>query len=127
MIIVIIHWRIKPTDEAEQAFFRYWREIAKIDDKGNLIGEFLSAPIPANQFKFRVDDLTFGHGVLDCRHFMNIGFWKDESSFQDQVGHKMKDDRTIEPFEADRRTRTLLNPREWRRGGFQLPDEGTCD
>ena len=127
MVIVIIHWRIKPTQEAEDAFFNYWANVAKIDDKSHLVGEFLSAPLPAKDFPFRVDDLTFGHGVLDCRHFLNIGFWKDRESFHEQVGQNMKDDTGIESFEADRRTRTILTPKQWRMGKWKLPEEGTCE
>src|SRR4051812_599437 len=127
MVIVMIHWRIKSTEAAEQEFFKWWREKATIPDKSNLVGEFLSAPIPASQFKYRVDDLTFGHGVLDCRHFMNIGFWEDEKSFHEQVGDKFRDDLPIMPFEADRRTRTILSPKEWRRGQWELPVDGTCE
>jgi hypothetical protein len=126
VIAVLIHWRIKPTPEAEKAFFDFWTKVARIDDKKALVGEFLSAPLPAKDFPFRVDDLFFGHGVLDCRHFVNIGFWKDWQSFYDQVGKNMSDDKPMLEFEADRRTRTVLEPKHWRIGEFSLPREGTC-
>lgn len=92
MIAVLIHWRIKATEAAEKEFFDYWTKVAKINDKANLVGEFLSTPLPANNFPFRVDDLSLGHGVLDCKHFLNIGFWKDWESFYEQVGKNMSDD-----------------------------------
>ncbi|MGV3569880.1 MAG: hypothetical protein ACO1PB_04710 [Ramlibacter sp.] len=127
MVVVMIHWRIKSTDDDEKAFFEWWSETATIAHKSGLIGEFLSAPIPANKFDYKVDDLTFGHGVLDCRHFMNIGLWKDEESFKKQVGDKFNDNGPIMAFEADRRTRTILSPKQWRRGQSQLPDLGSCE
>ena len=127
MIIVLIHWRIKPTDQAVSGFFEWWKNEAPIKDKINLAGEFLSAPIPARQFPFRVDDLTFGHGLLDCRHFVNVGIWKDWDSFYEQVGKHMNDDKPLLSFEADRRTRTILEPQQWRIGQFGLPESGTCE
>jgi hypothetical protein len=127
MIIVLIHWRIKPTDEAENAFVQFWTTMATINIKTHLAGEFLSAPLPANQFPFRVDDLFFGHGVLDCRHFINVGLWNDFESFNEQVGKYMRDDKPILPFEADRRTRTVLEPRHWRVGQWTLPGKGSCE
>ena len=127
MIIVLIHWRIKPTDIAEREFFEHWCNKAKIDDKTGLGGEFLSAPIPASQLPFRTDDLTFGHGLLDCRHFINVGMWKDWESFYEQVGKLMSDDKPLLPFEADRRTRTILEPKTQRIGGWQFPTSGTCE
>jgi hypothetical protein len=102
VVIVLIHWRIKPNRDSEAAFFDYWATKAKIGDKLNLVGEFLSTPIPARDFPYRVDDLSFGPGVLDCWHYLNVGFWKDKESFHDQVGKHMKDDKDIEHFEVDR-------------------------
>jgi len=127
MVIVLIHWRIKPTRDAEAAFFDHWAKKVKIDDKSSLAGEFLSAPIPAKDFPYRVDDLSFGPGLLDCWHYLNVGFWKDKESFHDQVGRHMKDDKPIEHFEADRRTRTVLEPKQWRVGSYSLPKAGTCE
>lgn len=127
MIIVLIHWRIKPTDEAVAAFYDYWKNKAKIKDKSGLTGEFLSAPLPARQFPFRVDDLALGPGLLDCRHFINVGIWKDWEAFFEQVGQYMNDDKPLQDFEADRRTRTILEPQQWRMGQFDLPEMGTCE
>jgi hypothetical protein len=127
LILVLIHWRIKPTPDAEKSFFDYWTTMALINDKSNLTGEFLSAPLPANQFPFRVDDLFFGHGLLDCRHFINVGIWKDWESFYEQVGKYINDDQPILDFEAERRTRTVLKVQHWRIGQWPLPDRGSCD
>ena len=126
MVVVLIHWRIKPTDEAEAAFFEYWTNDATINDKSSLAAEFLSAPMLARDVPFRVDDLTLGPGILDCRHFVNVGIWETWEAFYDQVGKNMGDDAPVKPFEADRRTRTVLRPRESRVGSWPLPSEGTC-
>lgn len=83
MIAVLIHWRIKPTPQAEQAFFDFWMKVAMIDDKTGLVGEFLSQPLPAGQFPFLVDDLSHGPMDIDWRRFVNIGLWRDWQSFYD--------------------------------------------
>jgi len=127
MILVLIHWRIKADDASEDAFFNFWTEFAKIDDKTNLIGEFLSAPVPANALPFKVDDLSTGHSQTTCRHFINVGAWKDWQSFNDQVGKYMDDAKPMKDFEAERRTRTVLEPKHWRVGGAILPASGTCE
>ena len=126
MVVVLIHWRIKPTEEAEAAFSDFWKNEAKIDDKSSLAAEFLSAPVPAREVPFRVDDLTLGHGVLDCKHFVNVGIWETWDAFYEQVGKYMGDDAPMKPFEADRRTRTVLRLRQSRVGSWSLPSEGTC-
>ena len=126
MILVLIHWRIKPDDASETAFFDFWTQIAKIDDKSNLIGEFLSTPVPAVQFPFNVDDLSTGHSQGNCRHFINVGAWKDWQSFNDQVGKYIDDAKSMKDFEAERRTRTVLEPKHWRIGSAMMPS-GTCE
>ncbi|MBE7367674.1 hypothetical protein [Ramlibacter pallidus] len=131
MIIVLIHWRIKPTDEAESEFFRFWTETAKVEVKEGLAGEFLSAPLrqppDAPRFPFAVDDLSAGHSQGTCRHFVNVGIWKDWQSFYAQVGKFMNDDAPLKPFEAERRTRTVLDPQEFRIGSWALPSTGSCE
>ena len=127
MVIVIIHWRIKPTAQAESDFFNFWTETAIIEDKSNLAGEFLSQPIPADRFKFIVDDYSQGHSLADCRHFINIGIWKDWHSFSGQVGKFMDDEKPLQDFEAERRTRSVLEPKQFRIGAWELPSAGSCE
>ncbi|MNY89386.1 hypothetical protein D3C78_56770 [compost metagenome] len=127
MIIVLIHWRIKPTSEAEAAFFEFWKNQAKILDKTQLIGEFLSAPMPATDFPFKVDDLSESHSNGMCKHFINVGVWKSWNGFNEQVGRYMNDSNPMLEFEAERRTRTVLDPRHWRIGNSHLPIESTCE
>ena len=127
MVVVLIHWRIKPTEEAEAAFFCYWKHVATIDDKSSLAAEYLSAPMSPQEVPFRIDDLTFGHGILNCKHFINVGIWETWDAFYEQVGKHMNDDAPLQPFEADRRTRTVLLPKQSRVGKWSLPSEGTCE
>lgn len=127
MVVVLIHWRIKPTTEAEQAFFCFWKHWATIDDKSSLAAEYLSAPMLPQEAPFRVDDLTIGHGIPDCKHFINVGIWETLEAFYEQVGKNMNNDAPLKPFEADRRTRTVLCPKQLRIGTWPLPSEGTCE
>lgn len=127
MILVLIYWRIKPTDKDIADFKNWWKTEAKISDEGNLIGEFLSEPLPASQFNFAVNDLPAHDGEPPHKAFVNVGMWKDLESFHAQVGHNFRDDKPPMDFEAVRRTRTILEPGDWRRGQWQLPESGTCD
>ena len=127
MIIVLIHWRIKPDGASEAQFLDFWKNEATISNKLNLVGEFLSRPLPASSFGFKVDDLSTGHSQGDCRHFINVGLWADWESFEREVGRLFDDSRALKPFEAERRTRTILQPEAWRRGDFQLPSSGSVE
>src|SRR3989442_338732 len=118
MVIVLIHWRIKPTDEAVAAFFAKWKNGLLIKEKANLIGEFLSQPIPASEFNFAVDDLSPKANEVPHRAFVNVGFWKDWESFFKEVGRHFSDDLAPLGFEAARRTRTILETKEWRVGDW---------
>ena len=39
MFAVLIHWKIKQTDEHRCAFLKFWREQASINNDNELIGE----------------------------------------------------------------------------------------
>jgi hypothetical protein len=127
MIIVLIHWCIKPTDTAVSQFLEWWKDEATISNKTGLVGEFLSAPLPANQFRFRVDDLAPRPENEAYRPFVNVGIWRDRESFYQEVGQYFRDDKPPMEFEAKRRRRTILEPKEWRIGAWYLPETGTCD
>ena len=127
MVIVLIHWRIKPTDEAQADFFKFWIETATIPDKSALVGEFLSAPVPASAFPYTVDDLGTGHSRGRCLHFVNVGVWHDRETFHAQIGRLMNDDKPLLAFESERRTRTVLDPLHFRIGDATLPAHGSCD
>src|SRR5215217_6145522 len=112
MIVAFIYWCIKPTDEAVFQFLEWWKNEATIESKDNLVGEFLSAPLPAHQFPFRVNDLAPQPGDVAYRPFINIGIWKDWESFYQEVGHNFSDDQPLMEFEAATRGRTILEPKE---------------
>ena len=122
MMIILIHWRIKPTEEHIHAFRKYWREQATINNDNGLIGEFLSEPIKPEQVKYPID------GVLpkeekSCVSFINVGIWKNNHSFHDQVGKNIPPLPVLKEFEQYPRRRIPLEPEFWRRGKFQLPVE----
>jgi len=76
----------------------------------------LSKPLPAGDFAFLVDDLSPTTGEEPHCAFINVGIWKDWQSFYEEVGHNFNDNRAPKPFEAMRRTRTILEAKEWRVG-----------
>lgn len=78
----------------------------------------------AAEFPFAVDDLT--PNPRSFRSFVNVGLWRDWHSFYEQVGQYFRDDGPLEPFEAMKRSRTILNPQAHRLGLWELP-EGTCE
>ena len=127
LIIVIIHWWIKPTAQSEVEFLDFWVNKAKIKDKSKLTGEFLSQPLPAADFDYRVNDFSAEDTDENVRHFMNVGIWESAEAFHEEVGHNFNDSDPIENFEAKRRTRTILKPREYRIGCHPLPKSGSCE
>ena len=42
MIIVFIHWKIKPEPEMVKEFLEFWKTAAVVEDRTGLIVEFLS-------------------------------------------------------------------------------------
>ena len=60
------------------------------------------------------------------RSFINVGIWKDWESFYQEVGQNFRDDKPAMDFEAERRSRTIFEPKEWRVGEWRLPEESTC-
>lgn len=118
MVIVLIWWRILPTDQAVQAFLEWWKSHATIADDSALAGEFLSSPLPAGSLPFASDDLSPADGSY--RAFVNVGLWRDLESFYSQVGQYFNDDAPPREFEAQRRRRTILVPQAMRLGGWDL-------
>jgi hypothetical protein len=122
VFIVLIHWRIKPTQADVLKFKNFWRTQVPINDDNNLIGEFLSEPVPADQLLYRVDGMAPEETEAHFS-FVNVGIWRDEESFRAQIGRYIPDDpQKKADFEQYPRRRIPLNPMYWRRGKFQLPD-----
>ena len=121
MAVVLIHWYIKPNEQSVAEFLEWWTTEATVNDTNGLAGEFLSAPVPARELPFRTEDLGASNDRATFWEFVNIGIWKSWESFLEQVGHNIRDDNDLLPFEADIRTRTVLEPQEWRLGDWPLP------
>ena len=45
MHLVLIHWKIRRTEQAVHDFLQYWSDVLTIPDRTGLIGEFLSQPL----------------------------------------------------------------------------------
>ena len=111
--IVLVEWRIKKGREAE--FLKYWSTRATIQDRSGLIGEFLSRVEDQKQFPW----MTWS---LDRRWttFVNVGFWRDDADFDQQIGQYIDNKKPPLAFEAERRRRVFLAPERWRMGGTPL-------
>lgn len=123
MIIVIIHWRIHPNNVSRADFFEYWKKNLEIEDKTNLVGEFLSKPLSASEANFAC--LTMNSEASDdYESFFNIGIWKDLASFEKEIIKPFVGDKsTIEAFEYQYRERMILEPQSRRIGNFNLPED----
>ena len=116
MVIAIIHWKIKP--EKVEEFLEYWRKEAVVQDRGGLIGEFLSEACDRSEFAWITWDLT-GSDVY--RSFVNVGLWTNPAAFHDQIGKYFNDKAPPKEFEYEPRVRTILRPKCWRIGDSRLP------
>ncbi|MDE2229788.1 MAG: hypothetical protein KGL11_12215 [Alphaproteobacteria bacterium] len=120
MIIVLIHWRIKPEQEHIDAFLEFWRTKATVEDRTGLVGEFLSETMTPKDFPYitwHMDPDTLG----DHKSFVNAGIWADEEAFHEQIGKNFNDDKPMLPFEKYRRRRIVLRPNSQRIGMAKLP------
>jgi hypothetical protein len=121
MFIVLIHWRIKPTDECIGAFMDFWRRKVPINNDNELIGEFLSKPFRADEVKYPIEPVLHEE-TEPYVSYVNVGLWKDEPSFLTEIGQYIPRDGSKKDFEQYPRRRIPLNPLYWRRGKFQLPE-----
>ena len=117
MIIVVIHWKIKP-DRVDE-FLKFWRRKAIVEDRRGLIGEFLSEGHSTAEFGWITWPLTSCEG--EYRSFVNVGYWNSGEEFQSQVGKYFDSSTGKKDFEAEPRLRTALKPKCWRMGDSKLP------
>ena len=117
MVIVLIHWKIKP-DRVDE-FLDYWRKKAVVQDRRGLIGEFLSEACHTSEFPWITWDLTGCEDVY--RSFVNVGMWSDAGEFHDQIGKYFTGKAAPKEFEYESRVRTILRPACWRMGDSHLP------
>ncbi len=128
MVIVLVHWRIKP-DKVED-FFAWWSKDADIENRASLTGEFLSRPFSLPELEsitppkhpFRVCDLKPSSCDEPYVSFVNVGLWKSWRDFYEEVGHDFNDQKKKMHFEQCRRTRTILKPKRRRIGEWPLPE-----
>ena len=107
--IVLVEWRIKKG--REQEFLDYWSTRATIADRAGLIGEYLSRVEDAEKFpwmQWRLDP--------SWTTFVNVGFWRATSDFQEQIGRFIDLSRPPLDFEAQGRSRVMVAPERWRIG-----------
>ena len=119
MIIVLIHWRIKPTKKDIDEFLEFWRKTAIVEDRSGMVGEFLStleSPQKLPYITWNLDDKPESY-----TSFINVGFWQDEEAFSEQIARYFDDTKPIKSFEEVRRVRTVLRPKCWRIGDRALP------
>jgi hypothetical protein len=119
MIIVLIHWRIKPEKTSE--FLDFWKTQATIQNRGDLVAEMLNEVQMPKDFPYAtwsLDPESFGN----FKSYVNVGVWDDDNAFQEQIGQYFNDDRPMLDFEKFRRRRAVLKPVSWRRGQAQLPE-----
>lgn len=117
MIIVVIHWKIRP--DMVDEFLDFWRKSAVIGDRKGLIGEFLSEGHSTAEFGWITWPMTGREGRY--RSFVNVGYWNSGDEFQAQVGRYFDSSAGPEDFEAEPRLRTALKPMCWRIGDSRLP------
>ena len=117
MVIVLVHWKIKPA--CAQEFLEFWRQEAVVQDRRGLVGEFLSEACHTSEFPWITWDLTGREGQY--RSFLNVGLWHDTDDFHRQVAMYFNDQTAPKSFEFERRVRTIMRPQCWRMGDARLP------
>ena len=120
MIIVLIKWKIKNNQQQIDDFLKFWRQEATIQDRKGLVGEFLSEIGSKEKYKYITWEFERPKGDT-YTIFVNVGIWADPTAFFEQVGKYFDDEKPLQPFEAERRVRTVLEPKCWRIGDAPLP------
>lgn len=120
MIIVMIKWKIKNTEEMIEAFLNHWKQEAVIQDRKGLVGEFLSEIESKDKYDFITWEFEEPKGDI-YKMFINVGIWENHKEFKKQVGKYFKYKKPLQNFEAERRVRTVLKPKCWRMGDASLP------
>jgi hypothetical protein len=122
---------IKNGYENEKAFKNMWQSM-KIDPNSGLYREILTKPVEAEDSKFN----TFNITSPSYSTFINVGIWKDLSSFDAAVGkyiqapekrcplNSNKEMLAVyrEKFEFKIRERIILEKIQDRMGGSELPE-----
>jgi len=120
--IVLVEWKIKKG--REQDFLDYWSKRATVADRAGLITEFLASPDSTERWPW----INWPTPIArpDYTLFYNIGLWRDDAAFQEQVGRFIDPERPALDFEAEKRSRILLAPQRWRAGATSAPQQDSA-
>jgi hypothetical protein len=121
MVIVIIHWKILLGDEPRRQFLQYWKETLTVEERSHLVGEYLSAPLSAEEVQFPCAVFNIP-SAPPYQSFFNVGIWEDVDSFKRQIiDPYVGMTPNPQPFEYQFRERMVLSPLSWRAGQYSLP------
>ena len=122
MVIVIIHWKIHPHEEALRMFLDHWRDTLTIEERSHLVGEYLSRPLTAEEAQFPCVSMSAPPSA-NYKSYFNVGIWKDLESFRQQIilPYVTSKPKTAS-FEYEYRERMVLSPVSWRAGRHGPPD-----
>ena len=120
MVIVVIHWKIRPDEESVQAFREQWRTMEPPFTE-HYSAEFLSEPLAPEQVGFACTTFNVSSDVR-YRSFFNVAVWTDAETFREDILGKVVAGRPKrEDFEFDHRERMVLRPVMSRPGELPLP------
>ena len=121
MVILLIHWKIRPDPTSVQAFRKWWKDHG-LPNPGNFSGEYLSEPLTRDVAGFPCTTFNMSTDAR-FRSFFNIAIWKDQSAFRrDVIDRVVEGHKEMEDFEFDHRERMVLEPLMSRPGKLPLPD-----
>ena len=123
MVIFLAHFKIKPDKVSD--FFEFWRKVITIEDRTDMIGEFLCEVKSKEDLKYitwtGLSSSAIGTSNEGYKSFLHVSMWKSVEAFESQVAHHFNDTAPLRPFEQERRVRTMTQPRLWRMGDTALP------
>lgn len=118
MIVLIVHWKIRPDDRSVRQFLEKWHDMEP-SRPSNFFAEYLSAPLPAEETGFPCTTFNVSSDVR-YRSFFNVAIWRDVDSFNNDVlNTHVAGAPDIEPFEFDRRERMVLSPVDMHVGEYE--------
>lgn len=120
MFIAVIHWRVKPEQEALEAFRDHWNKRNRINDRTGLIGEFLSEALPSKDYPYITWQLD-AESLGNFKSYVTVGLWADAAAFLREVAQYFNDDAPMLSFEKYRRRRVVFTPVGQRIGKDTLP------
>lgn len=123
MVIVLIHWKIKPDRVKE--FLAFWKKGLIIEDRSGLICEYLCEAAKIKTPLWVTWDLGPKAEEGEFKSYVNVGLWEDENAFHEQVGKNFNECKPLEEFEAYRRVRTVLYREHHRKGEANPPVESS--